>query len=106
MIKTELLLELKDAVASLAKEKKRYDRMSEKRRLMSPENATPKRIQNAEADLNWAAADIIKMEADLHAVCVDCGLAAPKDNYEPIELRPSSFHTYNYQPRIPICKQS
>jgi hypothetical protein len=101
----QLLEELKKLTAELVRSQKRFNALSEKRRNMSLDTHTQKRIGNAEADLNWHAMEHDQLFRTVHAVAVDCGLSLPKEDYSKIEYRPSSFHTYSYQPRIPLCRQ-
>lgn len=101
----EQLEELKKLVSELVKSKKKFIKLSEKRASVSSGNSTIKAIDNAEANLNWHAMHYDQLFRTVHAVCVDCGLSKPRDHYERIEYNPSSFHQYEYQPRIPKCRQ-
>lgn len=101
----EQLEELKKLMMRLVTEKKRFIKLSNKRRDMSFDNNTEKQIQNAEANLNWCAMDYDKLFREVHAVAVDCGIADPRDSYSEIDYHPSSWHTYKHQPRIPLCRQ-
>lgn len=90
-------------VADLAKsylaERKRYDRISE--RAFAAQS--PKQSQKAAADLNWQAMGMIKLEAALHAACVDAGVADLREAeaYQEQILRPSGWHTYPFEPPKP-----
>lgn len=92
-----------EAILQLAKrlvsERKHFDKISARQN----HDNTPKRAQKIQADMNWQAMEIDKIELDLHAACVDGGVAAPRDDcrYGPAEYHPSGFHSYTYQPAIP-----
>lgn len=97
--------ELKKVTARLFASQKRFAQLSEKRSAMSIDTHTPNQIGKANADLDWHAMDHDKLMHEAHAIAVDCGLAAPRDNYEPVEYRPTGFHHYRHQPRRPLCRQ-
>jgi len=97
----QLLSEVKRLVAS----KKKFVQLSNKRREMDPQNSTFKAIGRVNADLNWHAMEHDKLVHDVHALCVDCELAEPRKDYGRIDYHPDSFHHYQYQPRIPLCRQ-
>jgi len=101
----QILEELKKLTASLVSSKKRFLALSKKRSSMSYQDNSRKSIENAEANLNWHAMEYDKLLREVHAVCVDSGLAAPRSGYEKIEYNPSAFHKYSYQPRKPLCRQ-
>jgi len=105
MTDLEKLEDLKKLIAALVSSKKKFEKMSLRRAEMSFDSHTQKRIQAAEANLNWHAMEHDKLERDVHAAAVDCGLADPRSDYSTIEYNPSSFHCYRYQPRIPLCRQ-
>jgi hypothetical protein len=102
----QTLEELKKLTASLVSSKKRFLALSEKRSNMSYQDNSRKSIENAEASLNWHAMEYDKLLREVHAVCVDAGLAAPKADYEKIEYNPSAFHKYSHQPRVPLCRKN
>jgi len=97
-----------ERLAALARrllaERKRYNRMRD--RALSDSISRTAR-QKLEADLNWAAMEIEKMEITLHVACVDAGLADRREpqHYEQRYFRPSSFHTYTWQPPLPRSMQ-
>jgi hypothetical protein len=99
------LEELKKLVMSLVSSKKRFIKLSERRSGMSYQDNTPKAIDNAECNLNWHAMEYDKLFREVHAVAVDCGIAAPKDDYSEIEYNPSAFHKYTHKPRLPNCRR-
>lgn len=99
------LEDLKKMVARLVASKKKFLQLSETRRNMSTCTHTHKRIENAEATLNWHAMEHDKLVHDTHAAAVDCDLAEPRDDYCAIEYKPSPFHQYTHMPRVPLCKQ-
>jgi len=72
---------------------KKRDKLSEKVRSLSPLNATPKRIQNANADLNWACMAVDQRRTDVARLYK--GSALDVGTEEKI-YRPSAFHTYRY----------
>ena len=90
-------------VSDLAKrylvERRKYERLSEK----SHTAATPKQNQKANVDLNWQAMELSKIEAALHAACVDADLADLREPsaYDDREFRPSGWHIYNFSPPKP-----
>lgn len=90
-------------VADLAKsylvERKKYDRLSERAFSAS----TPRQSQKANVDLNWQAMAMSKIEASLHAACVDAGVADLRDAeaYGQQIFRPSGWHTYPFDPPKP-----
>lgn len=101
----QIIEELKKLTASLVASKKRFLALSERRSSMSYQDNSKKSIENADANLNWHAMEYDKLLREVHAVCVDAGLAAPRSDYEKIEYNPSAFHRYSYQPRKPLCRQ-
>lgn len=105
-MKTDLekLEELKKAVARLVSSQKRFDQLSNRRRDMSMDTHTQSAIGKANANLDWHAMEHDKLLREVHAICVDCKLADPKDDYSAIEYNPSPFHRYAHQPRIPECR--
>jgi hypothetical protein len=80
-------------------DRKKYERLIDR----SHAADTPKQSQKAGTDLSWAAMDLIKQEAALHAACVDAGLADLRnsDAYAMRELRPSGWHVYAFDPPKP-----
>lgn len=102
---TVLLVELKKLTAKLVQSKIKFDKLSQARQGMSMSTHTARRIEAADASLNWHAIEHDKLFREVHAVSVDCGLSAPRSNYDRIEYNPSSFHRYTHQPRIPICRK-
>lgn len=90
-------------VSDLAKrylaDRKKYERIIDR----SHAAASPKQSQKSSADLSWAAMDLIKQEAALHAACVDAGIADLREPaaYAPREFRPSGWHVYSFDPPKP-----
>lgn len=84
-----LLKPLKAVKSSL----KRKDRLSKKRREMSPENHTPRRIQSAEADLNWECMNLDKAKTDFARMFQ--GSVVDVDTGEKV-YNPSGFHKYKH----------
>jgi hypothetical protein len=80
-------------------ERKRYARISERRL----QDQTPKQAQKLDADLNWAAMDLLKIEANLHVACVNAGLADLREagHYAEREFNPSAWHRYRWTPNQP-----
>lgn len=101
----ELALELQTRIKGIVAQEKRRAKMLEKSANMSIDTATQRQIGKLNADLTWSAMDLDKSKHDLHAVCVDYGLAAPREDYDDIEYNPSAFHKYNFKPRKPKCRQ-
>ena len=60
---------LEQAFKAYAKDYKAYQRKSVKRSEMRTDTHTQKRIQNAEADLNWAAMDLDKHDDSNNKLC-------------------------------------
>lgn len=83
----------------LLSERKKYARTSER----WTGDVSPKQAQKLNADLNWQAMAIIKLEAELHAACVDGGVADLREpeSYADRELRPSGWHRYHWSPTKP-----
>ena len=106
-MKTDLekLEELKKLTMKLVASKKRFLKLGEKRSEMSLSSHSDKAIGNANANLNWQAMEYDKLFREVHAVCVDCGLSSPKEDYSEIDYHPSPFHHYRHQPRLPLCRQ-
>lgn len=96
-------LELIEAVVSLAKnllaERKKYERISTRAHTAE----TPKQHQKANADLNWQAMAMLKLETQLHVACVDAGLADLRDasHYAEKHFYPSGWHHYVWTPPQP-----
>lgn len=107
MAKTDLekLEELQAAVKRLVASKKQFNKLSEKRAAMSYSTHTDKAMGKANADLDWHAMDHDKLMHEAHAIAVDCGIAEPRADYSPIDYKPSGFHHYRHQPRLPLCRQ-
>lgn len=101
----EKLKELKKLIVRLVSSKKKFIKLSERRSGMSHKDNTPKSIESAECNLNWHAMEHDKLFREVHAVSVDCGIAAPKSDYSEIEYNPSAWHKYTYKPRTPLCRQ-
>ena len=105
------MIDIKDIEAIVASSKayladrKRYEKMSARGGDYS--SMTQKAIQKLNADLGWAAMDLIKKEAQLHTDCVNAGLADMRDerHYSTRELHPSAWHKYNYTPPLPRCME-
>lgn len=92
--------ELKKSAMDIVKELKKHKRMREKDR----SNMTQKAMQNHSANMTWQAMEIEKMEINLHAIAVNCGIADDRgDEYysEPVDFYPSSFHHYQVKKRMP-----
>lgn len=64
---------------------------------------TPKQHQKLEADLNWAAMEMIKIEVQFHVACVDAGIAdlRPPAHYAERDFHPSGWHHYKWTPPLP-----
>ena len=69
------------------------DKISEKVRSLTPMNATPKRIQNSTADLNWTCMEVDKLRTDVARLYKGSSLDVGTE--EKI-YRPSPFHTYRH----------
>lgn len=93
-----------ERVADLAKrylsERKKYERLSEKSLIGV---MTPKQAQKSSTDLNWQAMVLLKLEASLHASCVDAGCADLREPHEYHDrvLRPDGWHEYPFTPPKP-----
>ena len=74
---------------------------------MSTETHTIKRIQNAEADLNWAAMELDQREHFLHIAVVEARIcrAYEPDHYGEIEYHPSGWHTYKFDKKAPFSEE-
>ncbi len=77
-----------------AAERKRFAKISARRQ---GEN-TQKQNQKLEAELNWSAMELAKLEKNLHVACVDADLADLREphHYAEQEFRPSGWHTYRW----------
>ncbi len=84
-----MISQLRTLKASL----KRRDKKSEKVRLLTPRNATPKRIENANADLNWECMEIDMQRTDIARTYKNSVLdvSTEKKTYNP-----SAFHSYRH----------
>lgn len=95
-----------EAVLSTTKhylaERKRYAKICEHSN-QDYTQISPKQVQKINADLGWAAMELVKIEAQLHADCVNAGVADLRglDHYEDGELRPSAWHRYKFVKPIP-----
>lgn len=105
MTDLEKLESLKKAITALVASQKKFLKLSERRSGMSFSENSPKQIDRAEVDLNWHAMEHDKLKHTAHALCVNCGLADPRDGYGPVVYNPSPFHRYKYQPLLPECRK-
>lgn len=92
--------ELKRLASSMLAALKRREVLSGK----SYQDMTQRQLQKNSADLTWLGMDIDKLNHEMHAVAVNCGIAQPKDDYSEIDYHPSAFHHYRYKPRKPRCR--
>lgn len=101
MIDTNDIQRVADLAKSYLAERKKFERMSDK----SCGEMTPKQRQKSNADMNWQAMGLDKLEASLHAACVDAGIADLRDaeTYAQRIFRPSGWHTYPFDPPKPRC---
>ena len=84
---------------SYRKQRKDFARLSDK----STGDMTPKQREKSNADLAWAAMAMVRLEATLHAACVDAGLADLRDAgaYAPRALRGTGHHQLSFEPDLP-----
>lgn len=87
------------AVKTLRDERRRMERLSEKARTAP----IGKPSQKASTDLTWQAHHVNKIEHDVHARAVDCGLAdlRPAASYRPYSVKLTGFHEYEIIPAKP-----
>jgi hypothetical protein len=99
MIDLDDIQRVADLAKSYLAERKRFERMSDRAR----QAGTPKQAQKTSTDLNWQAMGLSKIEAALHAACVDAGLADLREAsaYAQREFRPSGWHVYPFTPPRP-----
>ena len=93
MIELELIDKMISQLRTLKSTIKRKDKISERVRSLSPMNATPKRIQKGNADLNWACMDVDQRRTDVARLYRGSALDV---GTEEKTYRPSAFHTYKY----------
>lgn len=99
MIDTADIQRVVDLAKSYLAERKKFERMSDR----SHDTTTPKQAQKSNADMNWQAMALCKIEAGLHAACVDAGLADVRNasEYDERVFRPSGWHEYRFDPPKP-----
>ena len=85
-------------------EKKRI-KIKEARAGATTENSTLNRLNKLNEDSTWHAMEHEKLTHEAHAIAVDCGLAAPRDDYDDVIFQPSAFHKYAYKVRVPLCRK-
>jgi hypothetical protein len=61
---------------------------------------TPKQANKRNADADWLGMDRIKLTHELHALSVELGFAARRQDYGEIELT-DGWHRFRYKPREP-----
>lgn len=88
-----------NAVKLLRDERRKMAKLSDK--ALHAEG--PKASQKASVDLNWQAFHVNKIEHDVHALAVDCGVADIRSvgHYEPYSVKLTGFHEYQVCPRKP-----
>lgn len=90
---------LYEAVKRLRAERAKMERLSEKAR------SAPlgKSSQKAVVDLDWQAAHVLRVEAEVHARAVDCGYADLREpaHYAERISHNSPFHKYPWTPAQP-----
>lgn len=88
-----------NAVKNLRDERRKMEKLSAK----AFEAQTPKAIQKANVDLNWQAFHVNKIEHQVHAAAVDCGLADLREpgHYRPYSVKLTGFHEYEVIPSKP-----
>lgn len=100
MIDIDNIENLHKLITSYRRDRKRFVKLSEK---SMRDDLTRNQSQKNNADMNWAAMELDKLEHQIHALCVDAGLADVRSNdaYGPITYQPSGFHLYVYNPPKP-----
>ena len=90
------------ATKRLYAERKKMERLSDRAR-DEPINSRASQSGKLDAALNWQAMYVSKIEAEVHAAAVDCGLADLRsaEHYEKHLNRPSAFHAYTSTPAHP-----
>lgn len=88
-----------DAVKRFRDERRKMERLSEK--AFNAEG--PKAISKANVDLNWQAVHVNRIEAEVHAKAVDCGVADLREpeHYGERISHNSSWHKYPWTPARP-----
>lgn len=88
-----------DAVKRLRDERRKMEKLSEK----AFRAEGPKAAQKTSVDLNWQAFHVNKVEHDVHAAAVNCGLADIRSapHYEPYSVKLTGFHEYLVTPTKP-----
>lgn len=101
MIRFNEIEEVAKRAKALAAVTKKYEAKRDK--FSQIELPSPKQAEKQSVDLATDAHHIEVLEADLHAACVDAGLAEPKDaeEYEERTWRMSSWHEYKWTPAMP-----
>ncbi|WP_144378478.1 hypothetical protein [Mesorhizobium amorphae] len=87
------------AVKNLRDERRKMEKLSDKAFCADGHKA----IQKSSVDLNWQAFHVNKIEHEVHALAVDCGVADARSagHYEPYSVKLTGFHEYQVCPRKP-----
>ena len=103
MVKLEKIEALHKTIGELKKDLKKYQKLREKSSNMNFENSTQKAMEGVDSNMNWLAMGIKKDECEIHALCVEAGLADLRsDEYYNSQIHnPSGWHEQTYTPRKP-----
>lgn len=96
---------LAEAVKRLLTERRKMAKLGDK---CLRDGLSSKQAQKASTDLNWQAMGVAKVEAEVHAAAVDCGLADLREpeHYATRDLNPSPRHRYRWTPPRPRSEQA
>lgn len=86
------------AVKTLRDERRKMQKISDRAR-----NAPLGKSQKATTDLNWQAFHVNKIEHEVHAAAVNCGLADARspEHYRSYSVKLTGFHEYEVVPTKP-----
>ena len=87
--------QLEKLVKEYKRELKKRDKVADRK----PE--TPKQHENQNVDLNYISMFLIKLDHQIHALCVDLGFAEVREHYNEIKLKSTGWQEFCYQPPVP-----
>lgn len=90
---------LHEITKRLLAEQRKYERIQSR----DTRDATPKQRAKHTNDLNYQAHAIVRIEAELHAACVDASIADLRspEEYAERDWKPTGFHHYRWTPARP-----
>ncbi len=93
----EAMEKLQEFLKSHIKDLKKYEKLKEKTFLLDTDNSSPKRLEKASSDLNWAKMALRRDKDRLHCLSVEAGLADVRDDayYAEIKYYPANWYELN-----------